>query len=143
MIFIYLPNILLVLTWIYYFNFNIFLSVIFAPLSYLAINGSLIYYKQFNLVHMLMDKTIILTITENQLKNIIFFFIGLLFKISYVNKLYTWLKVKILLYIFNLVVSYIPSEKTNEITDNLKNELKNDYLDILNRNRKKQAITMD
>jgi hypothetical protein len=92
---------------------------------------------------MLMDKTIILTITENQLKNIIFFFIGLLFKISYVNKLYTWLKVKILLYIFNLVVSYIPSEKTNEITDNLKNELKNDYLDILNRNRKKQAITMD
>lgn len=143
MIFIYLPNILLLLTWIYYFNFNLFLSVILAPVTYLVLNGGLIYYKQFNLVHYLMDKTIILTITENQLKNCILFFVGLLFRISYINKAYVWLKVKILLYIFNVIISYIPSEKKNEITDNMKNDLKNDYLEILNRNRRTRAIAMD
>jgi hypothetical protein len=139
MLFIYLPNILLLLAWIYYVEFNVFLSILLTPLSYIAINGALIYYKQFNLVHLILDKTIILTIAENQLKNIVLFIIGLIFRISYVNKCYSWLKVKILLYIFNVIVSYIPDQKNNELT----NDLKNDYLEILNRNRKKSAITMD
>jgi cytidyltransferase-like protein len=54
----------------------------------------------------------------------------------YVNKLYGILKVKILVYVFNLIVSYIPSQKTNPLTE----ELQNDYLEILNRNRKNKVI---
>ena len=135
MIFIYLPNILLLLTWLYYFNFNVFLSILLTPLSYLAMNGGLIYYQQFNNVHWIMDKTIILAITENQLKNIILYIVGLINKISYVNKFYTWIKVKFLVYAFNIIVNYIPSQKKNELTEELSEDLKNDYLEILNKNK--------
>jgi hypothetical protein len=52
--------------------------------------------------------------------------------IPYVNKLYGILKVKVLLYFFNKIVDFMPSEKTNPLTE----ELQNDYLEILKRNRR-------
>jgi len=140
MIFIYLPNLVLFLVWFYHVELNIFLSIIMTPVSYLAINGGLIYYKQFELTHQLLDKTIILTFTENQLKRAILYIVSLIFKISFVNKLYGVLKIKIFVYLFNLVANYMSSnndEKSNELTA----ELKNDYLEILNRNRRKRAVS--
>ena len=136
MIFIYLPNLVLFLTWLYYVELNIFLSIIITPLSYLAINGSLIYYKQFNLVHDILDKTIVLPFTENQIKRLILYLIGLIFKISYVNKLYSVLKVKIFVYLFNIIANYM-SSTTDEKNSELTSELKNDYMEILNRNRRR------
>jgi hypothetical protein len=62
--------------------------------------------------------------------------IHLLFKLPYVNKLYGILRVKVLIYVFNLIVSYIPSQKTNPLTE----ELQNDYLEILKKNRQKREI---
>jgi hypothetical protein len=73
---------------------------------------------------------------ENTIYSIVNFMINLLFKLPYVNKLYGILKIKILIYIFNLIMSYIPSQQTNPLTE----ELQNDYLEILNRNRKKRII---
>lgn len=145
MIFIYLPNIVLFFVWFWQVELNIFLSILLTPVSYIAINGALLYYRQFELVHQLLDKTIVLTFTENQVKNIIFFIIGLINQISYVNKFYLWLKVKVLMYLFNLVADYMTlknNDKGNhEKSSELTNKLENDYLEILNRNRKKRTIT--
>jgi hypothetical protein len=63
------------------------------------------------------------------------FVVFLLFKVPYVNYVYNIIKVKILVYIFNLIMSYIPTQKTNHLTT----ELQNDYLSILNKNRKKRT----
>lgn len=136
MLFIYVPNILLFLVWSYFFHLNIFLCLIITPLSYLGINGGLVYYKQFNLVHQIMDSTIILPITETQLSNIVLFIFRLINKISYVNKFYAWVKVKILLSIFNMIANVVPAKKTNVLTE----ELQNDYLEILNKNRKRKQV---
>lgn len=139
MIFIYLPNFLLFLVWLYHIKLNILLSIILTPISYLAINGGLIYYKQFELTHQLLDKTIVLPFTENILKRFILYIVYLIFKISYVNKLYTLLKVKVFVYIFNIVANYMTNSNNNKNNPELSSELQNDYLEILNRNKKKRT----
>ena len=139
MIFIYLPNFLLFFVWLYHIKLNIFLSIILTPISYLAINCGLIYYKQFELTHFLLDKTIVLPFTENILKKFILYIVHLIFKISYVNKLYTLLKVKVFVYIFNIVANYMSNSNNNKNDSGLSSELQNDYLEILNRNRRKRA----
>jgi len=133
-----LPNFLLFIAWLYHVKLNIFLSIILTPISYLAINGGLIYYKQFELTHFLLDKTIVLPFTENILKKFILYIVHLIFKISYVNKLYTLLKVKVFVYIFNLIANYMSKSNNNKNDTGLSSELQNDYLEILNRNRNRR-----
>jgi hypothetical protein len=137
MIYIYIPNALFLLTWVFYFKINILLSILLTPISYLAINGFLIYKQQFNFVHSTLDKLIIFSYLENIIYSICSFIVFLIFKLPYVNHLYAILKVKILVYLFNLITSYIPSQKINPLTE----ELQNDYLEILNKNRKKRSIS--
>jgi len=141
MIFIYLPNIVLFFVWYCHVKLNIFLSILITPVSYIALNGALVYYRQFELAHKLLDKTIILTFTENQVKNIIFFIVGLINQISYVNKFYLWLKVKVLVYLFNLIANYMSNSNSNKKGSELSNKLENDYLEILNRNKKNRIIS--
>jgi hypothetical protein len=134
MIYICVPNIALFAIWLYCIKFNIFLSILLTPFSFLIVNGVLIYYKQYNNVYNIFDKTIVLKITENLLKSFFVNLFKLINKISIVNKFFNLLKVKILVYIFNMIVNLIPSKKSNELT----NDLQNDYLDILNKNRNKK-----
>ena len=134
MIYIYVPNIALFTIWLYYIKFNIFLSILLTPITYLVINGLLIYNKQYNNVYNIFDKTIILKITENQLKLFCINIFKLINKISIVNKFFNLLKIKILIYLFNIIINLIPSKKSNELT----NDLQNDYLKILNKNRNKK-----
>jgi len=134
MIYICIPNIALFTIWLYYIKFNIFLSILLTPFSFLIVNGFLIYYKQYNNVYNIFDKTIVLKITENLLKSFFVNLFKLINKISIVNKFFNLLKVKILVYIFNMIVNLIPSKKSNELS----NDLQNDYLDILNKNRNKK-----
>lgn len=134
MIYICVPNIALFTIWLYCIKFNIFLSILLTPISYLVINGFLIYNKQYNNVYNIFDKTIVLKITENQLKSFFINIFKLINKISIVNKFFNLLKVKILVYVFNMLVNLIPSKKSNELT----NDLQNDYLEILNKNRNKK-----
>ena len=136
--FIYLPNVLLFLVLMYYIKLNIFLCIILTPVSYIVINGGLIYYKQFNNVHQLLDQTIILPPIESIIRTILFYIVGKINQISYVNKFYLFLKVKFLIYVFKLIANVIPEEKINETSNELREELKNDYLDILNKNRRKR-----
>jgi hypothetical protein len=134
MIYICIPNIVLFTIWLYYIKFNIFLSILLTPFSFLIINGILIYYKQYNNVYNIFDKTIILKFTENQLKSFFISIFKLINKISIVYKFINVLKVKVLVYVFNMLVNLIPSKKSNELT----NDLQNDYLEILNKNRNKR-----
>lgn len=141
--FIYLPNLLLLLTWIFFVQFNIFFCVILTPISYIAINGGLIYYKQFNNAHYILDQTIVLPFIENIIKTVVLFIVGKINQISCVNKFYLFLKVKLLVYVFNIIANVIPKEKSNDLTDGLTNDLKNDYMEILNKNRKRREIKLE
>lgn len=136
MIYVYFPNVLFLLVWLYYFQYSVWFSILLTPISYLVFNGFLIYRQVFNVVHKSLDDLVVFQYVENMVYYIVSFIIYLLFKLPYVNKLYGILRVKILIYVFNLIVSYIPSQKTNPLTE----ELQNDYLEILNRNRKNRVV---
>jgi hypothetical protein len=99
--------------------------------AYIAINGALIMYKQFSIVHETGESIFIIRFTENQLK----FIMGKISEIGVIKKLYLLLKVKILVTLFNIIINYIPQPKTNELTM----DLKNDYLDILRKNRNRAS----
>ena len=134
--YIYFPNVLFLLVWLYYFQYSVWFSILLTPISYLVFNGFLIYRQIFNVVHKSLDDLVVFQYLENMIYYIVNFIVYLLFKLPYVNKLYGILRVKILIYVFNLIMSYIPSQKTNPLTE----ELQNDYLEILNRNRKNKLI---
>jgi len=120
------------------------LSILLSPISYLVINGSLIAYQQFNNVHDLIEKTIVLGYIENGCSCVLTNSFNLLLKIERINKFYLFLKVKFLVYAFNMVISYIPSKQTNELTNELTEELHNDYMEILkrNKNRRRNSINI-
>jgi len=136
MMYIYFPNVLFLLVWLYYFQYSVWFSILLTPISYLVFNGFLIYRQQFNTVNTILDKLVVFQYLENMIYYIVNIVIHLLFKLPYVNKLYGILRVKVLIYVFNLIVSYIPSQKTNPLTE----ELQNDYLEILKKNRQKREI---
>jgi hypothetical protein len=89
--------------------------------------------------HKTLDNLVVFQYLENMVYYVVNFIIYLLFKLPYINKLYGILRVKILIYVFNLIMSYIPSQKTNPLTE----ELQNDYLEILKKNRQKREIKVN
>jgi len=137
MIYVYFPCVLAFISWCYIAHFSVLFSLFLTPISYLAINGFLIYKQQFNMVHGLVDKLIIFRYIETMFHLIGTFLVYLLFLLPYVNKIYSWLKIKILLYVFNTMTSFVPEKKT----DVLRSELQNDYMDILNRNRRPRTVS--
>lgn len=136
MIFVYSPILLIFLGWIYQTELNIFLCILMTPISYLALNGGLIYYNHFNNVHYIIDQTIVIPFIENLLKNIVYFIIGLIFKISYIQKFYTWVKIKLLMSSVSMAVNYSTKSSPEPVKDVLTTNLENDYMEILKRNRK-------
>ena len=131
MIIIFLPNIILFLIWLYIFHFNVFFSFLLSITSYII--GSILLYinNQYTYLHNTLNNINVITTIENSIKLPFQYSINQLLKIEKVKKYYLLLKVKILLYIFNIALSFIPAKKENKLTE----ELQNDYLDILNRNK--------
>jgi len=76
------------------------------------------------------NMSIIITM-ENGIRFPIIFTINQLLKIEKIKKYYLQLKVKILLYVFNIILSLIPNKKEHKLTE----ELQNDYLEILKQNK--------
>jgi hypothetical protein len=139
MIYIYFPNALFLFIWLYYFQYSIWFSILLTPISYLLLNGYLIYTLHYNLVNKILDDLVVFQYLENTIYYIISWVVYLIFQLPYVNKLYGILKVKLLIYIFNFIMSFIPTQKTNPLTE----ELQNDYLEILNKNRNKREIKVN
>jgi len=131
MIIIFLPNIIFFLTWLYIFNFNMFFSFFLAILTYST--GSIVLYinNQYTFLHNTLNGISVIIIIENGIKIPFQYLSNQLLKIERIKKYYLLLKVKILLYLFNIALSLIPTKKENKLTE----ELQNDYLDILNRNK--------
>ena len=138
MIYIYFPNALYLLIWLYYFQYSIWFSILLTPITYLVLNGYLIYTLHYNLVNKILDDLVIFQYFENMIYYLVTCVVHLIFQLPYVNKLYGILKVKILIYIFNFIMNFIPGEKTNPLTE----ELQNDYLKILKKNRQKKEIKL-
>ena len=138
MLYIYFPIVTLFMIWLYAMQFNVFLSILLAPITYLIGISYLLYKQQFNYANHLLDKLVITVYIENSLIVVVDTVVYLVFLLPYANKLYLMLKVNILLYLFNLIISYIPQQKTNHLTE----ELQNDYLTILNRNKRRRAASI-
>ena len=138
MIYIYFPNALFLLIWLYYFQYSIWFSILLTPITYLVLNGYLIYTLHYNLVNKILDDLVVFQYFENMIYYLVTCVVHLIFQLPYVNKLYGILKVKILIYIFNFIMNFIPGEKTNPLTE----ELQNDYLKILKKNRQKKEIKL-
>ena len=138
MLYIYFPIATLFMIWLYAMQFNMFLSMLLAPVTYIIGISYLLYKQQFNYANQLVDKLIITVYIENGLIIVVDTVVYLVFLLPYVNKLYLMLKVNILLYLFNLIISYIPQQKTNQLTE----ELQNDYLEILNRNKRRRSASI-
>lgn len=136
MIYIYFPNALFLFIWLYYFQYSIWFSILLTPITYLVLNGYLIYTLHYNLVNKVLDDLVVFQHVENMIYYLVKCIVHLIFQLPYVNKLYGILKVKLLIYIFNFIMNFIPSEKTNPLTE----ELQNDYLKILKKNRQNKEI---
>ena len=86
-------------------------------------------------VHALLNNLSIIVFIENKISYVVFAGFNIILKIPIINKFYLECKVKIIMYIINIMIKFIPnkSEPDNELT----HELQNDYLEILNRNKLK------
>ena len=135
MIFIFFPIILFLLFWLYILQFNLLISFILAPITYLLCILILFRNKQLMTVHTLLNNLTIIVFIENNINYIVFAGFNLILKVPIINKYYLQCKVKIIMYVINIMIKFIPnkSEPDNELTQ----ELQNDYLEILNRNKLK------
>ena len=103
MIYIYFPNALFLFIWLYYFQYSIWFSILLTPITYLVLNGYLIYTLHYNLVNKILDDLVVFQYFENMIYYLVTCVVHLIFQLPYVNKLYGILKVKILIYIFNFL----------------------------------------
>jgi hypothetical protein len=85
-------------------------------------------YQSF---HKVLDFVKVLYFIEYGINKILFWLFNQILKIDKINKLYLLVKVKIFLYFFKILAIIIPEKEENK----LENELQNDYMEILNRNR--------
>jgi hypothetical protein len=94
--------------------------VLFATGKYHLFHNSLDYFKVFNYIELSINYVLVCIFNQ-------------LLKIDKINKFYLLVKVKIFLYFFKILATVMPEKEENK----LENELQNDYMEILNRNRKR------
>ena len=131
MIIIFLPNVLLFLIYLYLLGFSIFFSFLSTIVTYITISIMLYKNNLYTIVNDTLNNMSIIITIENGIKLPIIFTINQLLKIEKIKKYYLQLKVRILLYVFNIVLSLIPKKKEHKLTE----DLQNDYLEILKQNK--------
>jgi hypothetical protein len=133
MIYIYCPNaIIFILIW-YILNINIFISLLLSPFIYIILSLILFASGRYQSFHKVLDFVKVLYYVEYVINKFLFWLFNQILKIDKINKLYLLVKVKIFLYFFKILAIIIPEKEENK----LENELQNDYMEILNRNRKR------
>jgi len=133
MIFIFIPSICIYLLWIYLFKFGILLSCIMVPMTYILINILLYVNNTFTYSHSLLTNIPACVYIENQIKHLTISGFNLILQIPIINKLYLQLKVRILMYVIQIIITFLPNK--TEYDFNLTTELQADYMDILQRHK--------
>ena len=135
MIFIFTPFLCIYLLYLYFFNISILFSCILVPITYILINIVLYVYNQFSYTHNLITNVPGCVYIENKISYVTLSGFNLILKIPVINKLYLQLKVKILMYIIQIIFTFLPNKTNNDFK--LTTELQSDYLDILKRHKVK------
>jgi len=135
MIFIFFPSILFLLFWAFILQFNIIISCILVPITYIICLILLFKNNQLVKFHTILKNLPIIIYIENNITYVLLSGFNLILKIPLINKFYLQCKVKVFMYIVYIMIKFLPnkSEPDNELTK----ELQNDYLEILKRNKLK------
>ena len=137
MIYIYCPNAIIFILFWYILNINIFISLLLSPFIYIVLSLILFASGRYQSFHKVLDFVKVLYYVEYVINKILFWLFNQILKIDKINKLYLLVKVKIFLYFFKILAIIIPEKEENK----LENELQNDYMEILNRNRNRNKVT--
>ena len=134
MIYIYCPNIILFLLIWYVLYFNIILSILISPILYIVLSLVLFATGKYQLFHNSLDYFKVFYYIELSINYGLSWVFNQILKIDKINKYYLLVKVRIFLYFFKILATVIPEKEENK----LENELQNDYMEILNRNRNRR-----
>jgi len=136
MLYIYLPNVVLFIYFYIVLHLSLIFSLFLSPISYIGLSIFLLFWDQFYSFHESLDNIFMIRIVETSMHNGVTFVFNSLNNIDRFKKYYLQLKVILLLNIFKVIAYITPEKKENE----LENNLQNDYLEILNRNRHKREV---
>jgi len=136
MIFIYIPALSILAFYQFALDYNIYISIFLTPFVYLILSGILIWYQQFSNFHKVLNLITPLAISEKIINNSLSYSVKKLLEIDRINKIYVFIKVKIILVIISWVLYFIPM-KEEPIQDS---NLQQDYLEILRKNRNRKSI---
>lgn len=136
MIFVYIPAFSIFVFYRLALDYNIYLSIFLTPLVYLILSGILIWYQQFSNFHKVLNFITPLAILEKIISNSLSYTLKKLLEINRINKIYVFIKVKIILVIISWVLYFIPM-KEEPIQDS---NLQQDYLEILRKNRNRRSL---
>lgn len=137
MLYIYLPNVVLFVYFYIVLHCSLIFSFFLSPITYLGLSIFLLFWDQLYVFHQSLDGVFMIRIIETGMHNSVTFVFNSLNNIDRFKKYYLQLKVILLLNIFKVIAYITPEKKENE----LENNLQHDYLEILNRNRNKRAMT--
>jgi hypothetical protein len=136
MIFVYIPAFSILIFYRFGLNYNVYLSIFLTPLVYLILSGILIWYQQFSNFHNLLNFITPIRISEQIINNSLSYSLKKLLEIDRINKIYVFIKVKIILVIISWVLYFIPM-KEEPVEDS---NLQQDYLEILRKNRNRRSL---
>ena len=137
MIYIYLPNVTLFVYFYIVLHFSLIFSLFLSPITYLGLSGFLLFWDQLYVFHQSLDNFFMIRLLESGMHDGVTFVFNSLNNIDRFKKYYLQLKVILLLNVFKVIAYITPEKKEYE----LENNLQHDYLEILNRNRNKRAMT--
>jgi hypothetical protein len=102
----------------------------------MILSGILIWYQQFSNFHNILNFITPLAISERVINNSLSYSVKKLLEIDRINKIYVFIKVKIILVIISWVLYFIPI-KEEPVQDS---NLQQDYLEILKKNRNRRSL---
>ena len=136
MIFVYIPAFSILVFYRYALDYNIYISIFLTPFIYMILSGILIWYQQFSNFHNILNFITPLAISERVINNSLSYSVKKLLEIDRINKIYVFIKVKIILVIISWVLYFIPI-KEEPVQDS---NLQQDYLEILKKNRNRRSL---
>jgi len=112
-------------------EYNTIISIFLSPIVYLIFTGILIWKQQFNNFHFVLNEIFPFSLIETGITTSLSYTKRKLLEIDRINRVYVWMKIRILLYIIKIIGFFIP----NKYEKDLKSELQQDYLNILYKNK--------